>query len=221
MSLKFHILISTCISLALIILISFYYIIKFDIKIFNSRKVNINNDFVSSQNLKVPNTNLFLNNKLNKSNLINIATNEILLNRDFSEGFKNWSHDKNVIIVNDNGTNIVEFIGNNKFQTRIWQTVNILSGHTYRLSFNLKADNDGALAFVRDNLKNKESYFMPRASKIWKRHEKNYIFYRTGLYDLYLSCNSEGKFCFSDISFFDVTEKNYLDNNLENNHNNN
>ena len=100
---------------------------------------------------------MFLNNKLNKSNLINIATNEILLNRDFSEGFKNWSHDKNVIIVNDNGTNIVEFIGNNKFQTRIWQTVNILSGHTYRLSFNLKADNDGALAFVRDNLKNKET----------------------------------------------------------------
>ena len=131
----------------------------------------------------------------------------IFVNSDFSDGFKSWNKDKDVNIVQEDGENCVELNGVANNLTRIWQPISTTSGHVYRLSFKLKAAQNGALCIFRDNDKHEEFYFFPGESKQWKTFKKTFTSKKNGDYMIFLSCNNAGKFYYSDISLIDVTSK--------------
>ena len=139
----------------------------------------------------------------------NISTQEhnLLINGDFSDGLKGWNYDKNVAVIKEDGRNIIELTGVANDQIRIWQKVSTISGHIYRLSFELKADQSGALAIFRNDSKNEESYFFPDESVEWNVFKKDFQSSKNGVYMLFLSCKSEGKFYYSNASLIDVTKE--------------
>ena len=131
----------------------------------------------------------------------------LFANTDFGNGLDNWEHDKDVNIIQENDKNIVELIGSQNDQTRIWQRISMISGHVYRLSFELKADQGGALAIFRDNSKGEESYLFTGESKEWKTFKKDFKSYKNGQYMIFLSCKAEGKFYYSNASLTDITKE--------------
>ena len=133
--------------------------------------------------------------------------NNLFINGDFTEGIKSWNYDKDVNIIREDGKNIVELIGSQNDQTRIWQRISMISGHVYRLSFELKADQGGALAIFRDNSKGEESYLFTGESKEWKTFKKDFKSYKNGQYMIFLSCKAEGKFYYSNASLTDITKE--------------
>lgn len=128
----------------------------------------------------------------------------LFVNSDFSDGLNGWSHDKDVSIVDIDGKNCVEIIGPSKGQTYIWQTINTISGHVYRLSFKVKAEQKGAFAIFRDDKKYEEKYLFADASANWKEYQKNFLSTRDGNYRVFLSAQAKGIFYFSDASIIDV-----------------
>ena len=131
----------------------------------------------------------------------------LFVNGAFNDGLKGWNYDKNVAVIEEDGQKTIELTGSASEQTRIWQRVSTISGHVYRLSFKLKADQSGALAILRDNAKEEESYFFTGESKDWKVFKKDFKSIKNGEYLLFLSCKAEGKFYYSRASFIDVTKE--------------
>lgn len=131
----------------------------------------------------------------------------LFVNGDFNDGFSEWSHDKDVSIVEVDGKKCVECIApaDIKEQTRIWQTINTTSGHVYKLSFKVKAEKKGAFAIFRDHQNNKEQYLFADASEEWKEYQENFKSNKDGEYKVFLSCQGKGKYYFSDASIIDAS----------------
>lgn len=130
-------------------------------------------------------------------------TNNLILNGDFSNGVRYWNNDNAKIIYSDEA-DLVELTGNSKNQVYIWQHVNMISGHTYKLSFKLKFNNGEALAILRDDILNKEDYLFGSKSTKLKEYTKTFKPNRNGKYKLYLTCKGEGKYYFSDVMLIDT-----------------
>jgi hypothetical protein len=131
----------------------------------------------------------------------------LFLNSDFSEGLNNWSYDENVNFFQEDGKNHIEITGSKDKQTRIWQNINTISGHVYRLSFKAKGQKYSSFAIFRDNAKCEERYLFTEPSDRWKGYQKDFPSFKNGDYEVFLSCQGKGVFYFSDISVVDVTEE--------------
>ena len=167
--------------------------------IFGKRFINIylgsNEDYtiVTNQNVFVP----FFYDDLPKN---------LISNGDFSKGLDKWSHDDNIFVFESkNDYNYVEIKGVSYDQTRIWQTINMISGHVYKISFKSKSNND-AFAILRDNFKNTERYIFCNKSKKFIEYKKEFKPFRSGKHMVFFSCKGEGTSCFSDITLTDQTD---------------
>lgn len=121
----------------------------------------------------------------------------LITNGNFYSGLDGWKYDNNVKVIQDNNRNCVEMCG----QSRIWQSVNTVSGHVYSLSFKLKAPNSSALAIFRDEQNNIESYIFCTASNEPKTYIKNFKSYKNGKYNIYLVYKGKDKCYFYDVFF--------------------
>ena len=131
----------------------------------------------------------------------------LLSNGDFSDGKKNWQSHENVKAVKGEKGSYIEIDGTKAKQSRIWQAVETEAGHVYRLSFKAKGKNEGAFAIFRDHDNDKESYFYFYPSGNWKEFQNEFKSEKDGKYIVYLSCQGDGKYYYTDAVLVDVTEK--------------
>ena len=129
----------------------------------------------------------------------------ILVNSDFSDGLKGWRSTKGVSVIEEEGRNCVEFLGQENDQVRIWQNINTISGHVYKLTFKVKALQKTAFAIFRDTVSGEEKYFSIDPLDDWNKKSKSFESKHDGNYSIYLSCRGKGKFYYSDITLIDVT----------------
>ena len=124
----------------------------------------------------------------------------LIKNGNFADGLNYWSFDKNVITTNiDNQIHV--FISNDSTkQKRIWQDINVISGQTYQLTFELYGQQQGAFAIYRDTKTRREKYFWCKGESDKKTHVWTFSPNRTGEYSIYLSTNKPGKYYFANIN---------------------
>ena len=167
--------------------------------IFGKRFINLftgmNNDYTSLTNKSIIH-----------SQFIDLLPKNLILNGNFNEGLKRWSFTDNVDLIETNGINSVCINGSIKNQKRIWQTVNVVSGVTYRLSFDLCGPSKGAFCIFRDVETGKEIYYWCDASSKKKRFRWSIKANKSGNHYVFLSTSNIGKFYFSDISFIESSE---------------
>jgi hypothetical protein len=119
----------------------------------------------------------------------------LLQNGDFKAGDNSWKHDKGVTI---NGTNAC-VLANPIKQTRLWQYVNVVSGKTYRLSFDLNGPSKGAFAIFRDDAANKETFFYCNGKNENNRYAFEFVPQNIGKSRIFLSTRGEGTFYYSNV----------------------
>lgn len=119
----------------------------------------------------------------------------LLQNGDFKARDNSWKHDKGVTIT---GTNACVQANNIK-QTRLWQYVNIVSGKTYRLSFDLNGPSKGAFAIFRDDAANKETFFYCDGKNENNRYAFDFVPQNIGKSRIFLSTRGEGTFYYSNV----------------------
>lgn len=127
----------------------------------------------------------------------------IIENSNFKKGLKDWNYKEGVDITNLFNDVYVHIKGKDKVQTRFWQDIDVVSGKTYRLQFNLNGNNQGAFVIYRDIIKETEDYFVCD-TKV--NHENPYFWdikpNRTGKNRIYFSTIQTGDFFFSNIKLF-------------------
>ena len=128
----------------------------------------------------------------------------LLLNGDFNEGLTSWQTTKGVKIIQEDDKNIVEITGLSDGQNRIWQELSTVSGHVYKISFNVKAEKGTAFVIWRDHQANRESYFYTMPSLKWKNYTKEFQSKKDGKYMIFLSTVGEGLYYYSDINLIDL-----------------
>ena len=130
----------------------------------------------------------------------------LLLNSNFADGLAKWNYQKNVKAVKIDDKTCVEIIGTTNSQMRLWQSVSTVSGHVYRLSFDVKAEQNVAFAIFRDDDTEEERYLYTSPKEGWKKYEKDFQSYKDGKYRVFLSCFGFGNFYFSNVSLTDKTD---------------
>ena len=130
----------------------------------------------------------------------------LILNGDFSKGLDKWNHDKNITVIEkNNDDNYVEIKGNSKSQTRIWQNINVTSGHVYKISFKSKSDNT-AFAILRDDSTDSERYIFCKKNNDFVEYSKEFKPFKNGKHMIFFTCKGNGISCFSNISLTDQTD---------------
>lgn len=131
----------------------------------------------------------------------------LLSNGDFSERKNNWESHENVKFLKDENGSYIEIDGTKAKQSRIWQGVETEAGHVYKLTFKAKGEKEGAFAIFRNHDTDEESYFYFYPSKNWREFSKEFKAEKDGKYIVYLSCQGDGKYYYTDAVLVDVTEK--------------
>ncbi|MBR5946326.1 hypothetical protein IKZ80_04490 [bacterium] len=131
----------------------------------------------------------------------------LLSNGDFSEKKNNWQSHENVKFLKDENGSFIEIDGTKAKQSRIWQGVETEAGHVYKLTFKAKGEKEGAFAIFRNHDTDEESYFYFYPSKNWREFSKEFKAEKDGKYIVYLSCQGDGKYYYTDAVLVDVTEK--------------
>ncbi len=210
MSIKHHILISAFLTIGIIAII--VYRTRSQEQIQKHNYNSIAEQTSTNANLIIETENV-VSSGVDKTTILvkedakeDLIKNNLLFNSDFSDDLNGWYHDKLINIIHEDGKNIVELIGPSAGQTRIWQGILTTSGHVYRLSFNLKADQSGAFAIFRNNFRNEEQYFFVGETKGWQEFKKDFVSTMNGEYRVFLSCKNQGSFYYSDISLTDITK---------------
>lgn len=133
------------------------------------------------------------------SECVGLTGKNLMVNADFKEGLKGWEHHEGISVITSNSFNYVCIENNSKQQVRIWQSINVISGKTYRLTFNLTGPDKGAFAIYRNAKSGKEQY-------VWCNGKNNHKYYslnvkptRSGKDLFYLSTNGTGKYFFSNV----------------------
>ena len=119
----------------------------------------------------------------------------LLPNGDFGEWEKGWTYDKGVTITRTNAC----IQANPQKQVRLWQTVNVVSGKTYRLTFNLNGPTSGAFAIFRDDKTEKETYIYCTGKNENKQYSFEFVPKNTGESRVFLSTQGEGTFYYSNV----------------------
>jgi hypothetical protein len=138
------------------------------------------------------------------SSCIGLTGKNLLLNADFKDGLQKWSRDKAVSILTTNNVNYACIEGNPKDQVRIWQTIPVTSGQTYRLTFNLTGPDKGAFAIYRNAKSGKEQYVWCNGKNNHKYYSLIFVPKRTGKDQVYLSTNGIGQFYYSDTKLVEI-----------------
>ena len=142
--------------------------------------------------------------ELNSTSFEDYFSKNILINSNFKNGFDNWKHDSGVCVTNIRFKSCVFTKNSNNKQTRFWQDVNVVSGKTYRLKFDLKANQNGAFAIFRDDVINSERYkFCDKTNSMYSTYILDVEIKRTGVNTIYLSTKNKGDFFFKNILFLD------------------
>ncbi len=124
----------------------------------------------------------------------------LIKNGKFENDFKNWYKDENVVTTNI-GTKTYAHIHNNDFkQIRIWQSVDVVSGKTYRLTFKLKDQQLGAFVIYRDIKTGQEQYLWCSGDDDIKTYIWDITPERSGKNNIYLSTNKPGDYYYANIS---------------------
>ena len=132
---------------------------------------------------------------------------ELIMNGDFSNGLNNWSYNDQINLISvDNNKNCVEISGNPGHQNRLFQTISMISGHVYRLSFKSKSEIKGSFAILRDDNVGNERYLYTKPSDNWVNYSKDFICENSGKHRLFLSCKGSGLYYFTDVSLKDTTK---------------
>ena len=177
-------------------------------ELIDTMTINVINNNLT--NKKVQNIALEISDELNKSESnIEIPREQapvnLFVNSDFSEGLKGWFFTKDVNVIEEEGRKCVELLGQEKEQIRIWQNINTISGHVYRLNFKVKALQNIAFVIFRDTITGKEKYWYIDPVEDWTKNSKSFESKHDGNYRFYLSCQGKGEFYYSDITLIDVT----------------
>ena len=141
-----------------------------------------------------------------QSQYIDMLPKNIILNGNFKDGLKEWSYTDSVDLFETNGINAVCISGSEGKQKRIWQTINVVSGKTYRLSFDLVGPSKGAFSIFRDIETGKEIYYWCNSTNKKRRFMWNIKANKSGKHIVFLSTSKTGKFYYSDISFVESSE---------------
>lgn len=128
----------------------------------------------------------------------------LLANADFSQGLKDWEKTTGCAVIKEDGKNILELTPYGKEQVRAYQIIDAVSGHVYKLSYKVKAENTGALAIFRDDVTGEESYLYTGPKDTWKAYSKEFKAVNTGKHRVFLSCYGKGKFYYSDAVLTDL-----------------
>ena len=200
MTIKQHIALSATITLAIVIFIVCQQKSEF------LRKVKWRNDNIKTKSTKVEDTakdfqKVTAQPRAEKE----ITTHNLLANSNFSEGLKGWKSTPGVDLVQEGEQNLVELNGQKNTQTRVWQRFNATSGHVYRLSFKIKAQQEGAFAVFRDDIAEKEKYLFAQKEIDWREYSKDFTATHDGNHRLFLSCQGEGKYYYKDALLIDLT----------------
>lgn len=137
------------------------------------------------------------------SSCIGLISRNILLNADFKDGLQKWSHDKAVSILTTNNVNYACIEGDAKNQVRIWQTIPVSSGQTYRLRFNITGPEKGALVIYR-NANGNEQYVFCNGKNDHKYYSLTFVPNRVGKDQIYFSTKGSGQYYYSDIKLVKI-----------------
>ena len=138
---------------------------------------------------------------------VEVASENLLFNGNFSDKKKNWEAHENVKFMKDKNGSYIEIDGTKAKQSRIWQAVDAEAGHVYKLTFKAKGEKEGAFAIFRNHDTDEESYFYFYPSNYWREFSKEFKAEKDGKYIVYLSCQGDGKYYYTDAVLVDVTEK--------------
>lgn len=137
------------------------------------------------------------------SSCIGLTSRNILVNADFEDGLQKWSHDKAVSILTTNNVNYVCIEGDAKKQVRVWQTIPVSSGQTYRLTFNITGPEKGALVIYR-NANGKEQYLWCNGKNDHKYYLLTFVPNQEGKDQIYFSTKGSGQYYYSDIKLVKI-----------------
>lgn len=133
-----------------------------------------------------------------------VAGPNLFANADFAQGLKDWEKTKGCTVIKEDGKNVVELTGQANEQVRLYQKFNAVAGHVYRLSFNVKYENGNAFGIFRDDVTNQEKYLHTGAKAAWKTYTKEFKAENNGEVRVFLSCQGDGKFYYSDPKLIDL-----------------
>lgn len=128
----------------------------------------------------------------------------LLVNSDFNEDLSNWQTTKGVNIILEDGKKIVKITGRAEGQNRIWQEFSAISGHVYKITFNVKAEKGTAFIIWRDHQINMESYFYTTPSLKWKQYSNEFQSKKNGKYMIFLSTIGDGEYYYSNPCLIDL-----------------
>ena len=133
-----------------------------------------------------------------------VAGPNLFANADFAQGLKDWEKTKGCTVIKEDGKNVVELTGQANEQVRLYQKFNAVAGHVYRLSFNVKYENGNAFGIFRDDVTSQEKYLHTGAKAAWKTYTKDFKAENNGEVRVFLSCQGDGKFYYSDPKLIDL-----------------
>ena len=149
--------------------------------------------------------------KKTKENIDNITNlvyqTEIFKNNDFKQGLKYWNAEGNICLTNI-GSSVyacVSHDGNKK--SRIYQTINAVSGQIYRLSFDLLSSNKGAFVICRSHIGGKEKYYWCKKPSGLNKYSWEFVCSQTGKNSIYFDCINKGDYFYSNPKLVLINSK--------------
>ena len=206
MSIKYHIIISASVSLILIIIIACQkngcgtpkgqrsIVSKSSTKVEKNINKIESNDKGALKKVVVNTESSFIELKFSSN---------LFINSNFKDGLQGWSSTKGVNTFQEDGKCFVELKGQTNTQIRIWQTINTISGHVYRLSFKAKSNQNAAFAIFRDDETKQERYLYTSPKGDWREYTEDFIAYKDGQYRVFFSCHGNGDFYYSNPCIVD------------------
>ena len=131
----------------------------------------------------------------------NVVFKNMIRNSDFKDNLNYWmcDNDKGITITNIDNKVYAHIKGPQKWQRRMWQDVNLISGKTYRLTFELKGQQKGAFIILKDHKNGKEQYKFCGGNQESSKYSWDILPNRSGKYSLFLSTQSKGDFYYTSI----------------------
>ncbi len=138
------------------------------------------------------------------SELFGIRSKNLLTNSNFQNDFKGWNFNNGVSLIETNGIKLLRIENSGEGQNRIWKNVNVITGKTYKLTYTLNSDEDGAFIIYRDTKSGEEQYQWCARKNNNRRYSWTFKSSNTAKNTIYFTTRNRGVFYFSDISLNEI-----------------
>ena len=138
------------------------------------------------------------------SELFGIRSKNLLKNSNFQNDLKGWNFNNGVSLIETNGIKLLRIENSGEGQNRIWKNINVITGKTYKLTYTLNSNEDGAFIIYRDTKSGEEQYQWCARKNNNRRYSWTFKSSNTAKNTIYFTTRNRGVFYFSDISLNEI-----------------